>query len=152
MPRVDRGTPGDASSFLGRCAEANVTRLNHIHIKSKDARAAVQWFVDNFGLEKVMEASTGDDFIVGMVLDGVPVYFTQHAHAASLPPGDAGIHLGLEHLGLEVEDLDALLERLKKKGVEVLEPPQESPIGARYAFIEGPDATRLEVIEKLNKE
>ena len=126
-------------------------RLNHIHIKVQDARAAAQWFVDNFGSKLVDEFNAGEDFIVRTTLAETAINFTQHPNAGNLPPGYAGVHLGLEHIGLEVDSLDATLAKLEKNGVEIIAPPREVRHAGvrRFAFVKGPDATRIEILEKV---
>ena len=126
-------------------------RLNHIHIKVTDVQKAAQWFIDNFGNRRLEEFELEGNRIIRTDLDGIPINFTQHPNAHNLPPGDAGVHLGLEHFGLETDDLDGLLERLQRNGVEITEPARPSRYGARYAFIKGPDNTRIELFQPGTK-
>ncbi len=44
-------------------------------------------------------------------------------------------------LGFETEDVDALVDDLRAKGVTILREPGMSPAGIRYAYIEDPDGT-----------
>ena len=53
---------------------------------------------------------------------------------------------GLHHVCLKVPDLPAAVERLKKDGVKVTDGPHSGP-GGKYAFIEGPDHIRIELVE-----
>ena len=53
----------------------------------------------------------------------------------------------IDHLGFRVNDLDATLARLQKDGVKVTEEPRSVPGGkVKYAFVEGPDHIRIEVL------
>jgi catechol 2,3-dioxygenase-like lactoylglutathione lyase family enzyme len=54
----------------------------------------------------------------------------------------------IDHLGFSVENLDQTLERLKGDGIKVVE-QQRSLLGGKlkFAFIEGPDHIRIEVLE-----
>jgi catechol 2,3-dioxygenase-like lactoylglutathione lyase family enzyme len=47
----------------------------------------------------------------------------------------------VDHVGFSVENLAGALERLRKEGVNVTE------ITSKYAFIEGPDKIRIELVE-----
>jgi len=54
----------------------------------------------------------------------------------------------VDHLGFSVDNLDASMERLKKDGVKVTDEPRSIANGKiKFAFIEGPDKIRIEVIE-----
>lgn len=129
-----------------------MVRLNHIHIKVKDAKAAADWFIKMFGSKIVDEWTSPDGHIVRTSLDGIPINFTRHPNAEDLPPGYSGVHLGLEHFGLEVDDLDALLAKAQKNGVKIVQALREdTKVGVRFAFIEGPDATRIEVMQWVKK-
>ena len=54
----------------------------------------------------------------------------------------------IDHLGFRVANLDATLERLKKDGVKITAPARSILDGKiKFAFIEGPDCIRIEVLE-----
>ena len=61
--------------------------------------------------------------------------------------GDAAPHYGLEHFGFDSADLDGDIKRLSGLGATLLEGPTQIPNGPRIAFMQGPDDTRLELIE-----
>jgi len=64
----------------------------------------------------------------------------------TLGRGDANIHLGLEHFAFASEDFDRDLAQLKSLGAAVLEEPHTTPTGIRFAFIQGPDDVRIELM------
>lgn len=53
-----------------------------------------------------------------------------------------------DHLAFKVEDLGGLVERIKKAGYNVTDEPFELSPGNWLAFIEDPDGTLIEIIEK----
>jgi catechol 2,3-dioxygenase-like lactoylglutathione lyase family enzyme len=54
----------------------------------------------------------------------------------------------IDHLGFSVDDLDAMLERLRKAGVRVTAEPRSIANGQiKFAFIEGPDKVAIELLE-----
>ena len=54
----------------------------------------------------------------------------------------------IDHVGFGVDNLDAALERLRAAGVKVTAEPRSLAGGMiRFAFIEGPDKIRIELIE-----
>ena len=61
--------------------------------------------------------------------------------------GDATPHWGLEHFGVDVDDMDAEIARLEGLGAELMEGPIQSAPNMRIAFIKAPDDVRIELIE-----
>lgn len=54
---------------------------------------------------------------------------------------------GLYMVGMEIEDMDVELTKLKAKGVELTRGPFGALGGPRIAFLEGPDGVEIELIE-----
>ncbi len=52
-----------------------------------------------------------------------------------------------DHIAFRVEDLNALVERIKKEGFNVTDEPFELSPGNWLAFIEDPDGTLIELIQ-----
>ena len=114
-------------------------KINHIAIAVPDLEAALLFYRDGLGLP-VQEVDTVDR-------EGVKIAF--------LPVGDSHIELvqpiradtgiakwltqhgaGMHHLCLEVSDIDAMLENLATKGIELINPQAvQRDNGTRYAFI-----------------
>ena len=56
---------------------------------------------------------------------------------------------GYGHIAVTVDDLDATLERLSRKGIEPERPPyQVREGGSRICFVRDPDDYRIELIER----
>jgi catechol 2,3-dioxygenase-like lactoylglutathione lyase family enzyme len=126
-----------------------VATFHHAHIKSHDPRASARWWADTFGAALLPEMAFGDMLFAPVELDGVRINITSPA------PGDGERiaaapeipHFGLEHLGLEVDDLDGLLERFTEQGLEVYE-RRPGAGGYEIAFVEAPDGVCLELLER----
>ena len=62
--------------------------------------------------------------------------------------GDATPHFGLEHFGVNVDDLDAEIKRLEEMGATLVEDRRgTSTTGTIVAFIEAPDNVRIEIMQ-----
>ncbi|GAK55452.1 glyoxalase/bleomycin resistance protein/dioxygenase [Candidatus Vecturithrix granuli] len=60
--------------------------------------------------------------------------------------------MGFRHIGFEVDNIDEMVETLKKRGVEFRSPVQEYPKWAKKAvYFLGPDGILLELYEYLEK-
>ena len=53
-----------------------------------------------------------------------------------------------DHFGVVVQDLNAAIEELRSKGVKILQEPSTVRPGTHIAFVEGPDHTRIEVLQR----
>ena len=126
-----------------------MVRFHHVHLKSRDVQKATQFYIDAFGAEKIQEWDTdmGAKWIV-LNLGGQRINMNGLAPGETLPDGTAQQHMGMEHFGLEPDDMEEALERIKKYGGVVLqEPPPPSRGGTRVAFVQAPDNVRIEIIK-----
>lgn len=124
--------------------------INHIHLKSDDPGTSSQWWVDAFGFTVVSDTvrDFGDRFVTMESSNGIRVNLSGPRTGKTLGPGDAGVHEGLEHFGLDSEDLEADIERLTGMGAEVMQGPTEA--GAiRICFLKAPDNVRIELIQRV---
>jgi hypothetical protein len=54
----------------------------------------------------------------------------------------------VDHIGISVPNLDEAIAKLRKEGVNVTDEPRAIAGGkVKFAFIEGPDKMRIEIIE-----
>ena len=56
-------------------------------------------------------------------------------------------HLGLEHFGFSVEDVDRDIQNLEESAVRIVMPVTELIGGAKIAYIEGPDDVLIELVQ-----
>jgi lactoylglutathione lyase len=125
-------------------------RINHIHLKSPDPKKTADWYVTAFKFQIMSDETRvfGDRFLRCKSDDGgVNVNISGARTNEKMGKGDATPHYGLEHFGFDSADLDADIRRLTGLGATLLEGPTQIPNGARIAFMQGPDDTRLELIE-----
>ena len=114
--------------------------LNHVHLKTRDPKQTAQFYVDNFGATLVGEIGTRGYRVNlhGLTLNITTIVDTQRREQ----------HYGVEHIAVDTDDYAGTLARFRANGVRVLEelPPTN---GRRVGFLEGPDGTQIEVIEKV---
>jgi|TARA_B100001179_G_C18433188_1_gene335544 lactoylglutathione lyase len=124
--------------------------FNHVHLKSSDPGKTADWYVQAFGFEIVNDENPrpqGDRFIRCRTKDGVAINISGARTGELMGEGDATAHWGLEHFGIEVDDIEAELKRLEGLGAEVLEGPIKTATGLSIAFIQAPDDVRIEVMQ-----
>lgn len=126
-------------------------RFEHVHLKAPNPERTANWYVEAFNFEIFNDRgvrATGDRFIECRTEDGVIVRISGARTGEEMGVGDAGVHFGLEHFGVTVDDMDAELERLQGLGAELLEGPTEGGGNApRIAFIKVPDDVRIELLQ-----
>ena len=95
------------------------TAFHHVHIKSKDPHATVAWWVDMFGAVPKPEFRFGTMHFTPVELDGVTINITGHApeEAEGMAEPQPIPYWGLEHIGLQVDDMDGIYRDLVGKGV-----------------------------------
>ena len=89
----------------------------------------------------------GDRFIRCETTDGIVVNISGARDGEVLGEGDSSPHHGLEHFGINVDNMDEELDRLKSFGAEVLEGPISVPNGPVIAFVKAPDDVRIELLQ-----
>ena len=123
--------------------------FNHVHLKAEDPKAAADWYVKAFGFTIVSDATRnfGDRFIACDTIDGVRVNISNERTGETLGNGDAGAHFGIEHFGVNVENLPSAISELTDLGAELLEGPIDCGGVLHIAFIKCPQDTRVELLQ-----
>ena len=127
--------------------------VNHVHLKSEDPKKTADWFVEAFGLEirsdDVREVG-GDRFLRCYDGNGFTLNISGQRDklGEKLGPASAEVRFGLEHFGLDVDNMDYELERLIGLGAELKEGPIEAGGGLKIAFIKAPGDIRIELIQR----
>ena len=132
---------------------------HHFAVTVSDLDRAVAFYRDVLNLDVLTRFAVGGDaFETGVGIEGASADFA-HMDAGDArvelveytPEGDAVAESDLNqpgstHLGLEVQDLDAVYESLPE-GVEPIDEPQKTESGTRIMFVRDPDGTLVELLE-----
>lgn len=135
----------------------NVKRIDHVGIAIADLAAAKRLYEDVLGLRLTREEVVQDQ--------GVRTYFYPVAGVklelleSITPDGPIARFLekrgaGMQHLAVEVDDIEAAIAELKGKGVRMLdETPRKGVEGSRIAFLHPKDThgVLLELVELPRK-
>ena len=141
-----------------------VKRLSHHGLCVSDLERAVAFYRDGLGFGEVSRLTFADAATQRLL--GLPgakleaVYLRRDGTTLELLHfPEPGTHLargpramnqvGLTHLSFLVEDLDAVLARLRALGARVLDGPRLGGEGAgpQAIFVTDPDGTRIELVE-----
>lgn len=120
---------------------------DHIHLRSPNPEATAAFYERMFGAEVIRTMQEGKPRI-DLKVGGADVFI------APVTPGD-GVnkppttpYQGLDHFGLKVKGIDAIVADLKKKGAEFTMEPTTIRPGVRIAFLRGPEGVSIELLER----
>ena len=116
---------------------------DHVHIRTPDQEATAQWFAEMLGAEIVRTPVR-----IAMRLGGASIFLAPVSAGDGVNPPPVTPYQGLDHFGLAVQGLDALVASLKAKGVVFTEEVREIRAGVRICFIRGPQGISIELIER----
>lgn len=119
-----------------------MARIVHLALKVQDLEAATKFYEEVFGFKQLKTGRNGQHVSRHMT-DGtidlaLMVYDSEDAKEAQL----AGPGPRLHHWGIEVDDRDAVAEKIKKHGGEILSKPDAGALKFR-----APDGTIAEIVK-----
>lgn len=124
-----------------------IVGLDHVHIICGDVEKAVKYFKDVFEGREVFRGELRGLPMIRMDVKGVIVALMgTNPNAGQLEPGKG--NRGLDHFGFRVRDLEKTVDDLKRKGTHVSVAPSVTPTGVKFAFIDGPEGIRIELVER----
>ena len=120
---------------------------DHIHIRTPDPEATAQWFEKMLGAEIKRSMQQGAPRI-DMVIGGANVFLAPVKAGDGVGAPPVTPYQGLDHFGLAVKDIDAVVADLKKKGAEFTMELNNPRPGIRICFLRGPQGTSIELLDR----
>src|SRR5207302_6849055 len=114
--------------------------IQHVHVKTKDPKQTMQFYIDNLGATYVAEIPGRGH---RLNLHGLTLNITTLISAQNHEQ-----HYGIEHIALDTDDYSGAMAKLRDNGVSVLEVLAPNN-GRRVCFLEAPDGAQIELIEKV---
>ena len=122
-------------------------RFHHVHIVCRDLETMIGFFTDALEAHLVRRQKFGTADGASLDLQGTTVNL-RVARADEKMEGDASRPAyGYNHIGLEVEDIEAAFADLGSRGYSFFMPPTDIP-GLRIAFFRGPEGIVIELVQK----
>ena len=119
---------------------------DHIHLRSLDPMATAQYFNEMFGAEILESIQSDGQPRIDLDINGLMIFIAKADE--DTPAGPVEPHLGLDHFGLRVDDLDEAAADLKSKGAEFSTEPFQLRPGVKIAFVRAPGDVRIELLER----
>ncbi len=121
---------------------------DHVHLRSPDPDATAAYYERMFGATVIKSVMSNGIERTDMNLGGVMVFIAQTPPDAALSGKPEGHYVGLDHLGLRVSNIDAVVTELKAKGAEFTVEPKTIRPGVRIAFVKGPQNVLIELLDR----
>ena len=119
----------------------------HIHLRSPDPAATAAWYEDKLGAGIIRTPQPDGSTRFDLDLTGQKIFIAKADPAQTGAP-PAIPYMGLEHIGLTVENIDAAVAELKGKGVAFTMEPKTIRPGVRIAFVRGPEGVLIELLDR----
>ncbi len=131
-------------------------RLDHVAAGVKDLDVAVAWWRDIFGFVRETDFEIPETGAHGAFIrrGDIRIKLFQFPDPLPMPAGhrDVGAALregGFHHIALQVDDVEATLAELQRRGVEVAFPLTPGPFGC-YAIVTDPSGNFVEIFPKTD--
>jgi lactoylglutathione lyase len=134
-------------------ADANAPDINglaHICVYTRDMTKSLVFYTDALGFEVVHRTRLDSGFGFAMVRRGSCIIeLLEPEDVNKVKPRTGGV---IDHVALEVKDINTVFAKLKAKGVSFSTPIIDDPNlmgGVRIAFFRGPSGESFELFEYL---
>ena len=124
-----------------------ITGIGHVAIKVADINRALRFYADAFGFNELMRLERDDGSLWLVYLRITDTQFLEvfpEARGPQAPDEDAN---GLNHICLEVDDIEAVIAGIEAAGVELFRPLTTGADGNRQAWVKDPDGNRIELMQ-----
>ena len=124
-----------------------ITGIDHVHFICGDVEKTVKYFEEVFDGKIESRGELRGYPMVRLHAYGTPFNIMgTDPKAGTLVAGKGS--RGLDHFGFRVKDLEKTVEDLKKRGAKFSIGPSAGSAGVKYAFIEGPEGIRIELVDR----
>jgi catechol 2,3-dioxygenase-like lactoylglutathione lyase family enzyme len=120
--------------------EREVVSLNHVAISVDEYDEAVAFYSETLGFPVAFEFDESDGFAMSYVQINRNTFIEVIPSSPERPAG-------FVHIGLEVSDAAALVDRLSESGIRTRGPGLSPRTGTTIGLAQAPDGTTIELLE-----
>ena len=125
-----------------------VYSYDHIHLRSKNPMGIARYFETMFDA-KILESIQSDGQPrIDLDINGLAVFIAAVPEEVDMDTSPVDPHLGLDHFGFRVDNIDEAVADLKSRGAEMAVEPYDIRPGVRIAFVMAPDNIRIELLQR----
>jgi len=122
--------------------------FHHIHLYSRNPMATAKYYERMFGAKIIESVQSDGKPRIDLDMDGISVFILQVAPDDDMPDSPIAPHMGLDHFGFTVTNLDEAAAELKRKGAKFAVEPYMIRPGVRIAYVQAPENVRVELVER----
>ena len=123
-------------------------RFHHVHIICKDLEKMISFFTEVLEAKLIALKKFGTADGASLNLQGTTVNLRLRKEEEELVGDASQARYGYDHIGLEVEDIDAAFKDLQARGFSFLMPPTDIP-DLKIAFFKGPEDITIELVQPV---
>ena len=124
--------------------------LHHVHLICKDLEKMIAFFEDDIGARFVEHRKFGTADGATLDLKGIDINLRVVREDEEIRENLTLSSYGYDHLGLQVENVQAAYEDLTNRGYSFFMPPSEAA-GLMTAFFKGPENITIELEQPLEQ-
>ena len=121
-------------------------RYHHFHLICSKLEDTERFFTGMLGAKLIERRKFGTVDGATLDLNGTRVNLRVKREDENIIGDSSQPRYGYDHLGLEVEDVDAAYKELKEKAITFTIPPTDV-VNGRMAFLKGPDGITIELFQ-----
>ena len=123
--------------------------LHHIHLICKDLEKIIGFFEGTIGARLVERRKFGTADGATLDLGGIDINLRVAREGEEIRENSTPSTYGYDHVGLQVEDVQAAYEDLAGRGYPFFMPPTEAA-GLKIAFFKGPENITIELVQPID--
>ena len=123
-------------------------RFHHVHIVCKDLENMIRFFTEVLEAKLLGLKKFGTADGASLDLQGTTVNLRVRKKDEELVGDASQARYGYDHIGLEVDDLEAAFKDLQARGFSFFMPPTDIP-DLKIAFFKGPEDITIELVQPL---
>jgi len=121
-------------------------RFHHVHIICRDLDKMIAFFTETLKADLIRRQKFGTADGASLDLGGVTVNLRVSREDEKIAGDASQTTYGFDHIGLEVDDIDATYLDLTGQGYSFFVPPRDIP-GLRIAFFKGSEDITIELVQ-----
>ncbi len=123
-------------------------RFHHVHILCKNLEHMISFFTEELNAELVARKKFGTADGASLDLQGTTINLRVAREDEDMVGDASQSSYGYDHIGLNVDDVDAAYRDLTQRGYLFFMPPKDIP-NLRIAFFRGPEDITIELVQML---
>lgn len=134
----------------------NIKGLQHLGLPVTDVEKSKKWYIETLGFDLLYETIiNSDDEVIKVAFIGLNGFVIEmyQLSGKELDEIKSRGHGHIDHIALDVDDIETIYEKLNHAGIKVIEgAPRFLPFwekGVRFLTILGPDNEKIEFNQRL---